>query len=209
MSDSKRIKRLQTLIEQMESGKDVARRDLENALTETEWEDYETSIKNEKIFKKLITNTPAGLKKYNDLLKKADLLNTRAESRYPKGNPETRKSLHQQAESAYEKALEYLSETLQKNPDFRILLDRDFDESPEKYPSLDCQSVPRLTSSTSFNAVKSIDSLHDRKRSIKLSTLKNSLDALLNGTSSETESPKPLNSRKVPEKDFSKINFDD
>lgn len=204
MTDSKRIKRLQTLIEKMESGKDIARRDLENALTETEWNEYETAIENEKVLKKLITDTPEGLKKYSDLLKKADLLDTRAESLYPRGNPETRKRLHQQAESAYENALQYLSEELQQHPDFRMLIDRDFDESLEKYPSSDRQSVPRLISSASHNAQKSIDSLHDKKRNIKLSILQSSLEALLNGTPSDTGSHQQL----TPERDFSKINFD-
>ena len=184
MSDARRIQRLQKLIEAMKSGDDVANRDLKNVLTDAEWSAHEQEISGARNCKSEQINIPQNLKRYVDLLKIADLLHARTVTMK---NPYTRSRLYNKSESAYARALEYLSEELSMDRGCLIWLDRDCESLwDDSYASIspDPTSVPRLYSSSSQYALSFKFSLHEEKRKIKLSTLERSLDILLNGDAS-------------------------
>lgn len=177
MNIIKRIKRLQNLIKRMNDGEDVALRDLKLALTTDERKDYEASVEQCRDLKKMLTEVPSELKKYAQLLKKAELLHNRAEAMAKSGNPRTRKRLFDQSEETYEKALEFLGEALQISPALSMLLDREFVQTPEKFCSPDPASVPRLVTSTSFYRERNLESLVGKRRSLKLDALQSSKES--------------------------------
>ena len=117
---ARRLKRLQKLLTRMDEGADIARRDLQNALTEQEWEEFEQAngyLRDED--EMLNDSRPDELDSYLELLKKADFYYSRAES-----TKKTRRSridhlgqagktrLYNKADTYYERAIERLNEIL-------------------------------------------------------------------------------------------------
>lgn len=186
MSNTKRIKRLQTLIERINDGEDVARRDLKLALTADEWKDYEASVEQSRSMKKFILEVPAELKKYAQLLKKADFLHDRAEAMARNGNPNVRKRLFEQSEAEYGKAFEFLGEALRISPEIVMWLDREFSLTPEKNCSPVPASVPRLITSVSGYREKGCKSFVKNGRSLKFDALQSSLKLCLTGNEHPT-----------------------
>ena len=76
----KRLKRLKELFVRLKSGEDISRRDLKNALTEQQWEEFEYNNQNIDLEEPDASNRPDELRTYLDLLKKADFYYYRAES---------------------------------------------------------------------------------------------------------------------------------
>jgi hypothetical protein len=205
MNDEKRKRRLATLIARLEAGNDVARRELQLAVTPKEWEIYENSVQDRRDMKEMLSVTPDGLKPYLACLKRADLLYSRAESMVANGDPRVRRGLYHQSESAYEAAIEVLAEALSKQSDLVMWLDREFSLTPENAPTPDPLAVPRLKKSKSGSREPDggIEGLTGKRRSLKLSALKSSLESLLQVGTSEFDSQFKLPAKK--KMDFSGI----
>ncbi|CAG4884185.1 conserved protein of unknown function [Georgfuchsia toluolica] len=178
MNKSKRLRRLQTLIGWLETGKDVARRDLQLVLTADEWDRYEAEVEQRRDLKAQLVEVPATLRPYIARLKRADFLYVRAESMVVDGDPRVRQGLYHQSESAYEAALVVLTEALGNQPDLVMWLDREFSLSPEKAPTPDPLAVPRLKMSKSGNRDPDggVEWLTGVRRSLKLAALKSSFE---------------------------------
>ena len=195
MNDAKRTKRLQALIESMNAGNDVARRDLKLALTTDEWNRYEASVQEQREFVAMLSDVPDLLQDYVLALKRADFLYARAEGMHPRGNAQSRTSLYHQADHAYERALERLSEILAKDPNLRMWLDRDHNDGISACSKMS-PGVPRLLTSKSLN--RGCDensfwrwrdpSLSVDKRQLKLAALQSSLEDCLNPVQENQES---------------------
>lgn len=200
MNDENRKHRLSTLIARLEAGSDVARRELQLALTPEEWEMYENSVQVRRDMKEMLSVTPSGLKLYLTRLKQADFLYSRAESMVADGDPRVRRGLYNQAESAYELAIEVLSEALSKQSDLRMWLDRGVSIDVEADCSLEPGGVPRLQNSHSGHrncgnkdVGNGVESLSGIRRSLKLAALKSSLDSL-----QQPRMPEPDSQFKLP-----------
>jgi len=176
MKLEKRASRLRELIKTLESGKDVARRDIQLVLTEQEWEAFNSEVLNVRELARSLAEVPARLKRYTDILKRADFNYNRAEGMQSSANAKTRKRFYQEAESLFEKAIEYLDESIQTQPDLIMWLDRNFDTRPQFSPQPDPHSVPRLIGSKSFRKSENATSLRQNRRQLKLHALRNSLE---------------------------------
>jgi hypothetical protein len=180
-----RLARLNVLRLRMDAGNDVARRDLKNALTVDEWARYEQS--DSFIRSGHLGARPSVLDTYIEMLRKADFYHSRAEStlvtdrsRLDHHSRPGRHRLHTDAETAYEKAVEYLAEQLNVNTHNRALiemwLDRPVDMTPGYEPSLDPISMPRVRGSRSVHCLTNTEpTIFDQKRKNKYTTL---LDAI-------------------------------
>lgn len=154
-----RLKRLHDLLTRLEDGTDVARRDLQNALTEDEWTVYENA--NQMARSGAMGERPETLDHYIDLLKKADFFDSRADatpitsrSRKDHLSRSGKHRLRANAETTYEKALEYLIGLLE-GADGQIIrqwLDRPVDTAPGHAPNVDRDSMPRVKGSRSLRA---------------------------------------------------------
>jgi hypothetical protein len=113
----RRLKRLKELFVRLKSGEDISRRDLQNALTEEQWEEFEYNNQNIDVEEPDSSNRPDELRTYLDLLKKADFYYYRAEStkktersRIDHLGRSGRKRLFDKADTYYERAIERLNE---------------------------------------------------------------------------------------------------
>jgi len=190
---ARRLKRLEALLAKMDAGKDVARRDMKSALTEEEWAEFEYHNSFIDAEDDVYGDRPAELDKYIEMLKKADFLyNARAEStpvtnrtkRDMRGRT-GRKRLYDEAELAYEKALEYLNKILSTNPQtaavIRMWLDRPCDDTPGYEPALDPTSMPRARGSRSHYAQEdNSGTKFDKKREYKRQALEEAIDNIVN-----------------------------
>lgn len=212
MNDAKRTKRLQQLIRLMKADTNVANRDLKLVLTEDEWSEYQAAVEQQRDMKEIFDNPPRELDKYVTLLKRADLLSARAEATYSKkGKAETYSNLLHQSETAYERALEYLAEAIDRLLDVPMWLDREFHPEPEKTCRLEPQSVPRLITSASHHRNRKGISLTIHKRQLKLDALQDSLKNLKAGKAKQRPSATPTTLPRPKARkptDASKLDFD-
>lgn len=174
-------KRLEELLNRLESGEDVAARDLKNALTELEFQQYEHEWD-------WIQDTKKGSwiessSEYDRLLKLGDFFNNRAEA----GNvsKDSRKRLARLAEKNYELALEQLQSDISVNPGIGASYDRSAN-TLEPGTDLSYHGMPRKITSKSLNNQSSVvysssggssmTADKSTKRDLKYKTLKRSLD---------------------------------
>lgn len=161
MSDKKQ--RIGKLIYRIESGNDVANRDLKSVLTSDEFEMYESDWEQSQDFHhaKMFDKST----RYEELLAKGDFFYNRAESNRFKNSRE----LHNKAQDFYDKALEALREDIGMNPSISASYDRSADDA-----SLSQAGMPRHRSSKSINNEAKNHQRLD-KRQFKLKHLKSSL----------------------------------
>ena len=187
-----REKRLRRLLNKLNAGKDVARRDLQNALTIDEWNEFELLSNDEVVLKQLKTR-PKEFKRYIEMLKLADFYNTRSMS--TKTTKRSKKDdlgrtgvgrLFDKGESWYESALIHLEEILtgassERRVELLAWIDRDVEFDPGSTIGADCANIPRIKGSKSIH-VKSQHEPHnifDVRRANKTTVLQQALDSLI------------------------------
>lgn len=159
MDTSKRLARLESLLQQMEQGKDVAKRDLKSALTDNEWIEYEKRRAAELENRNL--DLPKELEKYLDLKKQATLALARANRHHYRKtgskNPSIAKKMFESQDTLVERALEYLREQLASNRGLIVWLaiEEPFDSVDT---AIDARVMPQvITSRTARCSMRSPD----------------------------------------------------
>ncbi|WP_413439144.1 hypothetical protein ACFDAU_06300 [Sulfuriferula sp. GW1] len=155
MADLPKAKKL---VEKLNNGGNVSLRDLEAALGKDGVEDYENRWRYELEKRNQFSQKPEEIKQYEALVHEADFDENRANgikgigkrSKKDSLGRDSKKRLREQAESKYERALEYLSEILNADPSLEIWFDRKVDIDPNTsnlgtHP----QGVPRTVTSRS------------------------------------------------------------
>ena len=185
----RRLKRLKELFARLKSGEDISRRDLKNALTEQQWEEFEYNNQNIDIEELDASNRPDELRTYLDLLKKADFYYYRAEStsktersRIDHLGRSGRKRLFDKADTYYERAIERLNEIFE-SCDGQTLnevlahLDRPWQLGDS--PNLGPNHMPRVRNSRSrFSDSQSGLTKFDLKRKYKRDAIESAIAAL-------------------------------
>lgn len=177
---------LESLIAMLKSSFSVSNQDLRPALTKNEYDAYRAELQSmQTSLRKLPSRIFAWIKRYEELLRKADTLNNSAENaRFVRmiGLKNSRRpSLYQRAESVYEEALETLNELVSVYPCVASYFDRPVIFKMGDKPGPDPQAMPRLHTSRSPYALH----MENGKRSpiyrLKLATLQASLTELHGG----------------------------
>ena len=185
----RRLKRLKELFARVKSGEDISRRDLKNALTEQQWEEFEYNNQNIDVEEPDASNRPDELRTYLDLLKKADFYYYRAEStsktersRIDHLGRSGRKRLFDKADTYYERAIERLNEIFE-SCDGQTLnevlahLDRPWQLGDS--PNLGPNHMPRVRNSRSrFSDSQSGLTKFDLKRKYKRDAIESAIAAL-------------------------------
>jgi hypothetical protein len=185
----RRLKRLKELFVRLKSGEDITRRDLQSALTEEQWEEFEYNNQNIDVEEPDSSNRPDELRTYLDLLKKADFYYYRAEStkktarsRIDHLGRSGRKRLFDTADTYYERAIERLNEIFE-SCDGQTLnavlshLDRPWALGDS--PNLGPNHMPRVRNSRSrFSDTQSGLTKYDLKRKYKRDAIENAIAAL-------------------------------
>lgn len=167
MARSKR--RLQELMTRLNSGDDIAIRDMKNALNQQEFEQYEHEWQ---WIKDLKSGIGVGTcSEYERIIHDADFNYNKAES--GRFNKKVSKRLHDLAQSQYENGLEVLREAIGMNPNLISAYDR----SPDSFSSdisLSQAGVPRSINSKSVH--NKSDLTKTTKRELKFRVVRRSLD---------------------------------
>lgn len=185
----RRLKRLKELFVRLKSGEDISRRDLQNALTEEQWEEFEYNNQNIDVEEPDLSNRPDELRTYLDLLKKADFYYYRAEStkktersRIDHLGRSGRKRLFDTADTYYERAIERLNEIFE-SCDGQTLnevlshLDRPWALGDS--PNLGPNHMPRVRNSRSrFSDSQSGLTKYDLKRKYKRDAIESAIAVL-------------------------------
>ena len=185
----KRLKRLKELFVRLKSGEDISRRDLKNALTEQQWEEFEYNNQNIDIEEPDASNRPDELRTYLDLLKKADFYYYRAEStsktersRIDHLGRSGRKRLFDTADTYYERAIERLNEIFescdaQTLNEVQTHLDRPWQLGDS--PNLGPNYMPRVRNSRSrYSDSQSGLTKFELKRKYKRDAIESAIAAL-------------------------------
>ena len=144
-----RKKRLIELIKRLKTGGSVIKRDFRTALTDDEFEGYESTWESVQESDEYQRKTPDGLQDYLLLLRSADALTTRADAMHNKGNNLRALALNNDAQARYERAYENLKDALSTDPSLLMWLDRDFNFTTNEMPDLTAEDAPRLLSGRS------------------------------------------------------------
>jgi len=188
MSPERRRSRLIALLERMNAGKDVAPRDLKNALLPAEYEDLQMSWSSQKELRDDINDKPNAVQEYEELLRRALFLNNKSEgySNNPKKSQLCDKSgvryarkFHDQSQAAFERALEHLQESVQIDQSLHIWFDRPLVFGLDGNIDLSPEGMPKAVTSRSVDR-KGMGILHSvqRKRQLKQDALERALEAL-------------------------------
>jgi hypothetical protein len=185
----RRLKRLKELLARLKRGDDITRRDLKNALTDEQWEEFEYNNQNIDVEEPDSSNRPDELRTYLDLLKKADFYYYRAEStkktersRIDHLGRSGRKRLFDTADTYYERAIERLNEIFE-SCDAQTLnevlahLDRPWALGDS--PNLGPNHMPRVRNSRSrFSDSQSGLTKFDLKRKYNRDAIENAIAVL-------------------------------
>lgn len=176
---------LEALIGYLKDGSGVSNQDIRSAVTKNEHGAYRAELRSmQPSHRKVLGGGVDGVKHYLALLGKADRLHGRAEnSRIPRLGFKfvRRRSLHEQAENAYEDALEALNELVSMNPGAAAFFDRPVIFKMGDEPTLDPYSMPRLNNSGSRFALRFQNNKQSPIYRLKLKTLQASLTELCGG----------------------------
>ncbi len=146
MAISAKKQRLENLLARLKDGTDVAVRDLQNALTSREYEEYEQMME----YHKQAASYSDGSSGYDRLLKQGLFHYNKAES--GRFNKEAKNRFYRKAESCFEKAVEQLKADVSLDPSVADAYDRHLDFSAEGYNlSLSPVGMPRRLASKSLN----------------------------------------------------------
>lgn len=174
MNINLKIKRIHTLIERLEKGETVSNRSLSRVLSEEQMTTLEDEWIEEKASRKVVK--PKAILKYESLVKTAIFLNSRMERMCHSKSPHHKiKAMAHKADSAFEKAIEFITEAIQNDGQLRAWIDRDLSEA-----TCDPIGIPRVIGSTSFECrnKSKYPFLALAKRHLKLGALNSALDEL-------------------------------
>ncbi len=188
MREEKRKTRLAELIGVIESGKDVALRDIKAALTTAEFENMQRSWKDQVEQRAYFKDKPSAVIEYEELLHKAQFIYNKMEGYSGsfrrsgvrgKDGVRVAKKLSDKADTAFEKALLRLEEMASMDSYLHIWFDRplDFDAGSELGPGP--MTMPLVITSRSMDKQSAgMLQLLQTKRSIKQEALEMALEAL-------------------------------
>jgi tetratricopeptide (TPR) repeat protein len=162
----KRLENLQRLIKRLEQGEHIQNRTIKTHLTEEQYNNMLKAWEEQQSIRKDLKEKPEAIKNYENLLRKAQFVHNKAESKRFKG-----KGLHYEAEAKYERALEHIQEQIGLDPELLIWLDR----NPFDDVSLDPIGIPRVITSKSLDRVRVENITKMSKAEVKIKALQQAI----------------------------------
>ena len=164
-------------------------------LGEQGYKEYEDSWSNTVDQRNLLSRKSGAIIEYEELLKKAILLDNRGETASQRGRRSARQ-LHAKAQAAFEKALLYLEEQLSFDPSLQMWLDRHCDFTSNGNLSLDPIGMPRAITSRSLDNLS--DGIKtDSKRQCKIRAVETEIERIQNPTLQLSDSDIAVKLRKL------------
>jgi len=180
MNTDKRIKRIQTLLDRLNNEAQVSTRELEAVLTQAEIIELHKSWSEEKAMGRI--KKPTEIVRYGELLKTACMYYGKMEhySSGRKKNISLSKKFSNKADSAFEKAIEYIRDMVSTDRELAIWLDRNVFKEAGYSPA----GVPRVIGSKNFECLNKNKRPYRlmTKKQLKITFLEKKLEELLSGS---------------------------
>lgn len=204
---SRKIKAISSLLTRLKSNKQVRPEEVSKVLFKSQLQEMEDHWEHQKSLDSL--ERPAAIKKYAEMVRIACLYYAKME-KYHRApvNRTLSKKFSEKAESAFEKALEFIREAIQIDSELQIWLDRDFREVRSYCPV----GIPRVIGSENAECQNRNKQPYPRfsKREILIEHLEMALYDLEDHTLNEfmVDTPPPVvYSDKKRNFDFSEFKF--
>jgi hypothetical protein len=143
-----RLRKLHEIAQQLKSGKAVQNRMLKTWLGDEAYKNYEADWLEQQQIRNELTEKPAAVKKYEELLGKANFYNNRslaAETR----SQAAHSTLDDRATDCYERALEHLQESILEDSSLRVWFDRELDFTEGSDLDASADGMPQVVTSRS------------------------------------------------------------
>jgi tetratricopeptide (TPR) repeat protein len=175
--ETKRLERLEAIVENLKRGKNVQNRQLQTWLTEGEYAEFEQAWAEQQQLREELKDKRSELKRYEEKLKQATFYYNRAEGYSSKGKHKTAKSFYAKSETCCEQAIEILQEIMHSNPYLQTWFDRHISFDVEDGIGAEIGSLPRLVTSRSHESLGQ-DSRITSKLDVKLSVVERAIDRI-------------------------------
>lgn len=203
MRDAKRQQRLRSFLEKIDRGEDVAVRDLKSALTDEEFQEYQSGWALEK--ERRTEPKPEKLKNYERYLKVATIANTRFDSYTKRGNEGkkiVREKLKSDLEIASEHAYQYLLDACKRDEELILWLDRTLDQRGiANFDDLPKVITSRSTENQGRELARNVS-----KRQLKIQTIEAALATMEDAVDTQESAP-VVNDRRKDRKKMNTDNF--
>ena len=202
-----RADKLRELIAKLKCGEHVQNRTLQTWLWASEYATLESSWNEQKSIRSELADKPTEVKEYEELLKKALFTYNKAEGLSTRRKHNAAKKLFSNADTQFEKLLEFLQEVIEAEPSLRSWFDRDTEWTADSQISIDPVGIPRVITSRSLNN-QAGNKPHNKlsKAEVKIQVLENALNTQLYAPDTYIECPivnisstKPSSSSKFAE----------
>ena len=160
-TEQNRLVKLNGMLDELISGKNVQNRRLATWLTEEEYESFESDWESQQQIREELQDKPSELQRYEDKLKEAIMMRNRSDAYHRKGKKSAAYKLDSKCESLCEEALEILQEIVAADASLQIWFDRNLDFAHGSLIDASLGNLPRLVTS------RSIEKLSDDSRLVK------------------------------------------
>lgn len=160
-AEKKRAEKLQKILTKLQNGEHVQNKMLKTWLTEDEFAAIEYEWDNQKILREELKDKPDEIVEYEKRLRKALFAYNKADHHSSQKNRKAAKKGFGNADTLFERLLEYLEEIIDADPTLCEWFDRELDFSFGGTLSIDPIGIPRVITSHSLDC----QSIHPRKTS--------------------------------------------
>ena len=156
--EKKRAAKLKGLIGRLNNGEHVQNRTLKTWLGAEQYQAVRAAWQEQRGIRVDLADKPEVIKDYEARLRRALFLYHRADAHSSKGQRQTAKALFNQADTAFERTLEFLQEITETDPSLCIWFDRDTAWTRAGNMGLSPTQMPRVMTSRSLDRVGGGDS---------------------------------------------------
>lgn len=164
--------KLNALLDRLKRGENVQNRDLQTWLGKTAYADYEAELKTQQELRDELRKKPSSVREYERRLRLALLAYNKGEGASSRGKHSAAKRYFAEADTLFERTLEYLQEIMQADQSLCVWFDRDTSWTAENDIGLDPIKVPRVVTSRSLdNRGGGLTSRLQSKRDLKIAAI--------------------------------------
>jgi hypothetical protein len=172
--ESKRLSKLEGIIDKLRRGENVQNRQLQTWLSDDEYEQIAAEWDTQKHFREELKDKPSELTRYQDKLKEAIMMRNRSDAYHRKGKKAAAYKLDSKCESLCEDALEILQEIVAADASLQIWFDRNLDFEHGSLIDASLGNLPRLVTSRSIEKLRN-DSRLVKKIDVKISVVERAI----------------------------------
>jgi len=183
-AEKKRVEKLQKILTKLQNGEHVQNRTLETWLSEDEYAELDNEWQKQKELREELKDKPDEIIEYEKRLRKALFAYKKADANSTRDNSKATKKGFGDADTHFERLLEYLQEILHADCTLEFWFDRNISFEHGEEPGLDPINIPRVVTSRSLDC-QSTHYLKLSKNQVKQDVVSNAINQIHNQVDSK------------------------